>query len=158
MSVDNEQLPGERRASSLVLKEGRCGQMDGGGWGGGEAGDKGRIMVPRDGTPAPGAQRLCTAIFLFRLFIDPLKKLPITCVNGQRRSLRLYIKYTCIVILFIGFPSFLFKRHLSGNLGTRICTSELYQQRNASLDEPPNYSEQEKQGKREGPPQGHGLS
>ena len=58
MSVDNEQLPGERRASSLVLKEGRCGQMDGGGWGGaGEAGDKGRIMVPRDGTPAPGTQR-----------------------------------------------------------------------------------------------------
>ena len=80
------------------------------------------------------------------------------CQWTKEITLPLHIKYTCIMILVIGSPNFLFKMHLSGHLGTKICTSELYQQRNASLSEPLNYSGQEKQGKKEGPLQGHGLS
>lgn len=118
----------------------------------GQAGDKGHIAVHRHSTPATGAQRLSMAIFLFRLLIDPREIIHYLCQQTKAITLTLRIKYTCIMILFIGSPIFLFKRHLSGNLGTKICTSELYQQRNASLSEPPNYSKHEKQGKREGPP------
>ena len=53
----------------------------------GQAGDKGHIAVHRGSTPASGAQRRSMAIFLFRLLIDPLEKLSITCVNRQRQSL-----------------------------------------------------------------------